>query len=171
MVNETVKKWDSLPYQRMASVRRREPDLEILFEDGSQVVVRAQRLLPSRIGSVDWDTLTHNPYEIIVQTADGPYEIPWDTVRVLSDEEFSAHRAAAAEDEARLVGQRIRELRTSRGLSSKELAGRASITPQSLSRIELGRHDVVLTTLERILAAMGCSLKDLVIDAPTPASF
>ncbi|MCA1597958.1 MAG: hypothetical protein LC769_02870, partial [Chloroflexi bacterium] len=74
MTNETVNKWDSLPYQRMASVRRREPDLEILFEDGSQVAVRAQSLLPSRIGAVDWDTLTHNHYEIIVQTADGPYE-------------------------------------------------------------------------------------------------
>lgn len=35
------------------------------------------------------------------------------------------------------------------------------ITPQSLSRIEHGHHDVAFQTLSRILAAMGCNLRDL----------
>ena len=34
------------------------------------------------------------------------------------------------------------------------------ITPQSLSRIEHGHHDVAFLTLSRILAAMGCNLRD-----------
>jgi hypothetical protein len=40
---------------------------------------------------------------------------------------------------------------------------RAGIHPQSLSRIEHGQHDVVFTTLRRVLAAMGCSLRDLAV--------
>jgi len=89
---------------------------------------------------------------------------------VLTDGEYAAYLAAAADEQARQVGLRIRALRTSRGLSSKELAERAGIAPQSLSRIEHGRHDVVLTTLQRILAAMGYALKDLVADSSAPAN-
>lgn len=37
-----------------------------------------------------------------------------------------------------------------------------TITPQSMYRIEHGKHDVVLTTLGKILAAMGYSYGDLV---------
>ncbi|MGH2388657.1 MAG: helix-turn-helix domain-containing protein, partial [Chloroflexota bacterium] len=50
------------------------------------------------------------------------------------------------------------------GLTGKELADRAGITPQSLSRIEHGRHDIVFTTLKRLLAPMGYGLADLVTD-------
>jgi DNA-binding Xre family transcriptional regulator len=95
----------------------------------------------------------------------GHVEIPWSTIRALTDREYAAHLAEAAEEQARQIGLRIRELRELRGLSSNELAERAGITPQSLSRIEHGHHDVVFRTLRRILAAMGCSLRDLATDA------
>jgi DNA-binding XRE family transcriptional regulator len=97
-----------------------------------------------------------------VPTLDGLVEISWSAIRALTDRDYAAHLAAAAQEQARLVGLRIKALREQRGLTSKELASRAGISPQSLSRIENGHHDVVYTTLQRILAAMGASLKDLV---------
>lgn len=103
-------------------------------------------------------------------SADGRIEIPWSSLRALTDREYSAHLVTAAEEQARQVGRRTRELRESRNLSGKELAERAGIAPQSLSRIEHGHHDVVFTTLQRILAAMGASLKDLVVASQRPAS-
>ena len=103
------------------------------------------------------------PYEIVVPTIDDPVEIPWSTIRVLTDQDYSAHLAAAAEEQAKRIGRRIAELRESRGLSSEELAERAGITSQSLSRIEAGRPDAVFTTLQRVLAALGCSLRDLAV--------
>jgi transcriptional regulator with XRE-family HTH domain len=118
----------------------------------------------------NWDALTFSPYEIVVPTLQGEIEVPWSTIRLLSDKEYSAHLADAAEEEARQIGLRIKELRTSRNLSGKEVAERAGITPQSLSRIENGRHDIVFTTLRRILAAMGYSLKDLATAPEQPAS-
>lgn len=114
--------------------------------------------------------MTFDRHEIVVPTADGRIEIPWSSLRALTDREYSAHLVTAAEEQARQVGRRIRELRESRNLSGKELAERAGIAPQSLSRIEHGHHDVVFTTLQRILAAMGASLKDLVVASQRPAS-
>ncbi len=89
-----------------------------------------------------------SPHEITVPAEAGAIEIPWSTVRAVADPEYSAHLAAVAAEQARQIGRRIRALRARRGLSSKALAQRAGITPQSLSRIEHGRHDVVLTTLQ-----------------------
>ena len=65
-------------------------------------------------------------------------EIPWSTVRLLTDPAYGAHLAEVAEDEARQVGRRLRGPREARNLIAKELAGRAGITPRSLSRIEPG---------------------------------
>lgn len=154
--------WDTKEYRRMVSANYRDGKLIVRFEDGAWVSVDARRLLPPEKGGVQWERLSTSPYEITVPTERGDVEIPWSTVRALTDREYSAHLADAAEEEARQIGVRIRALRQSRNLSGKELAERARITPQSLSRIEHGHHDVVFTTLQRILAAMGCSLKDLV---------
>jgi DNA-binding XRE family transcriptional regulator len=52
---------------------------------------------------------------------------------VLTDGAYAAHLAAAAEAEARAIGQRVRELRQVRGLTGKELAARAGISAQTLS--------------------------------------
>jgi DNA-binding Xre family transcriptional regulator len=154
-------KWKEPRYQRIVSVERCGDQLLVRFEDDARVSIEAQRVLPPETRDVDWDSITFNPYEIIVPTIGGQVEVPWSTVRALTDGEYGAHLASAAEEQARQIGRRIKALRKSRKLTSKELAERAGITPQSLSRIEHGRHDVVFTTLQRILAAMGCSLKDL----------
>lgn len=163
-------KWDTREYRRMVSATYRDGKLVVLFEDGTWVDLKADRVMPPEARGAQWQHLSVSPYEITVPTDDGEVEIPWSTVRAITDKEYSAHLADAAEEEARQIGLRIRELRESRNLPSKELAERAGITPQSLSRIELGRHDVVFTTLQRILAAMGCSLKDLAGPPREPAS-
>jgi len=154
-------KWDTKEYRRIVSASYQDGRLTVLFEDGARVDVRADQVLPRAAGEPHWERLSVSPQEITVPAEAGAIEIPWSTVRAVADPEYSAHLAAVAAEQARQIGRRIRALRARRGLSSKALAERAGITPQSLSRIEHGRHDVVLTTLQRILAAMGCSLRDL----------
>jgi len=166
----TTIKQDRREYQRIVTASGAGKELKVLFEDGSRVVVDVERLLPPDTRMVRGGTITFNPHEVILPTSNGPLEVPWSAIRVLTDGEYAAYLAVAAEEEARQVGVRLKELRTSRGLTSKELAGRAGITPQSLSRIEHGRHDVVLITLQRIVAAIGCTLKDLVTDGVAPAN-
>ena len=163
-------KWDAREYQRIVSASRRGDELVVQFEDGSWVNVDAQRVLPPDARAPQWDAMTFNPYEIVIPTLGGEFEVPWSTIRVLTDREYGAYLADAADEEARQIGLRIKELRNNRNLSSKELAERAGITPQSLSRIEHGRHDVVFTTLQRLLAAMGYGLKDLSAEPQRPMS-
>ena len=150
------------------AVERCDDQLRVRFKDGSAVAVAAAPLLPAEARDVHWGALSFTPFEITVPTATGDVEIPWSTIRALTDKDYSAHLAAAADEQASKVGQRLRELRERRNLTSQAVAERADITPQSLSRIEHGHHSVVFPTLQRILAAMGCSLNDLVVPAPRP---
>jgi DNA-binding Xre family transcriptional regulator len=168
-------RWDTNHYQRIAEAEPLPSHLRVVFEDGTAVEVKYAAVLPEAATRPEWTQVRVSPFEVTVPTLEGEVEIPWSTVRILTDPEYSAHLAEAAQEEARAVGQRIRCLRKARGLTGKELASRAGITPQSLSRIENGHHDVVYTTLCRILAAMNCSLSDLVDDrtqlASRPADF
>lgn len=154
-------KWDKPNYQHITSVIANKDNLLVEFEDGSKVALDLDSVLPHHANDADWELMQFNPYEIIVPTSLGETEIPWSTIRLLSDPDFAAHWAKRAEAQAKDIGIRLRELRKSRNLTSKEVAERAGLSPQSLSRIENGYHDVVFTTLRKILAAMGCSLQDL----------
>lgn len=157
----TLAPWDVPAYQRIVSAAHQGSNLAIQFEDGSWATVEATRVLPPDSAEADWTAMTHDAFEIMVPTGSGEAQISWLTIRALTDRVFATHLATAADAQARHVGLRLRELRQRRDLTSKEVAQRAGITPQSLSRIEHGKHDVVFTTLQRTLAAMGCSLKDL----------
>src|SRR5205814_1213795 len=128
--------------------------LTVRFADGEEVSLPATQLTQPRTAKVRWERLEvvdcyhlripalHSANDDGAETLD----IPGFTIRALTDPEFSAHLARAAAEQARHVGQRLRELRVARGLSAKSVAQRAGLAPQSLSRIELGQHDVVFTT-------------------------
>jgi DNA-binding Xre family transcriptional regulator len=168
MSTVTRPSWTRKGYQRIADARYDAGKLTVRFEDGSSTTLEAERLLPPGTTGAEWQAMMVYPYEISLPAAGGPVEIPWSTIRALTDGEYGARLAEVAAEQARQIGLRIRELREQRHLSSKELAARAGISPQSLSRIEHGHHDVVFTTLQRILAAMGCRLQDLVVESRRP---
>jgi transcriptional regulator with XRE-family HTH domain/Zn-dependent peptidase ImmA (M78 family) len=154
-------KWAKQEYQRIRNVTQKEEKLLVSFEDGSLVEVGLENILAPDITNPDWKSLEFNPYEIIIPTSDRQLEISWTTIRLLSDPEFAAFWSHQAEEQSKDVGNRLIELRKKRNLTAKEVATRAGISPQSLSRIEKGYHDIVFTTLRKILAAMGYSLRDL----------
>jgi DNA-binding Xre family transcriptional regulator len=161
--------WYQRGYMKMVSVHPEGSDLVVDFADGSRACVEAKTLLPPDTDPVEWDRLTWSPYEIAVPNAYEVVVIPSERVRMLTDKDYSQYLARAAEEQARRVGARIRELRKARGMTGKELAERAGIMPQSLSRIEHGKAAVVLPTVQRLLAAMGCSIHDLVEPDEAPA--
>jgi DNA-binding XRE family transcriptional regulator len=156
--------WNRYGYQRLVRVAWEAPDLVAVFEDGTRARLAGERLLLPDDGPVAWSRLTWSPYEIAVP---GSYEvviIPSSRVRLLTDAAYAAHLTAAAEAEARAVGQRLRELREARGLAGEELAARAGVTANSLALLERGEHDASLPDIEPLLAAMGCTLDDLLPD-------
>ena len=59
-----------------------------------------------------------------------------------------------------LVGKRIREYRTKRGLSQEELAHRAELHTAHLGRIERGEKNPTLESIEKIINALGVSFEE-----------
>jgi len=146
--------------------------LSVVFRDGDQVRVAVDALRPSAHGA-QWDKLRVQPrlhIRVPVAPEQGDAgknyaDITGHAIRLLTDSAFAAHWARAAEESARQLGAQLRALRTMRGLSAAELGARAGMPQQSVSRIENGQRDVTYTALIKILAAMGCTLTDLVDSA------
>lgn len=63
------------------------------------------------------------------------------------------------------VGKAIRTLRARKGVSQKELAERAEITPSFLSLVEGDRRDASIKVIERIAAALEVSPEVLIWEA------
>jgi transcriptional regulator with XRE-family HTH domain len=63
------------------------------------------------------------------------------------------------------VGARIKAARLAQGLSQRELARRANITNANLSMIEQEKVSPALTTIEKILAALGVDLQRFFSDS------
>ena len=68
------------------------------------------------------------------------------------------------------MGNKIKEIRKSKGITQKELAEKLGVTPQAVSQFE--RSDTKkfnVSTLQNIASALECSIRDLVDPDRVPA--
>lgn len=152
--------WEQRAYQRIADAVWVDERLAVQFANGDQVSLDPARVLPPGVRP-DWASITVEPAELVVEAPSGPVEISWFDIRAATDQSFAVYLAQNADDEAARIGRRLRAMREHRGMTSRQVAELAGITPVSLSRIENGHHDVVYRTLQRLLAAMNFTLGDL----------
>lgn len=61
----------------------------------------------------------------------------------------------------RRIGERVRALRTGRGLTQLRLAERSGISRPSIANVEAGRQNVSLRQLCALAAAFGVTVEDL----------
>jgi len=153
--------WDGAAYQRIAEASGEGHQLSVRFENGDQASFDVRRLIDTGDRAPDWSQLSSDGFELAFPVNGELAELPWIQIRTLIDQDLATHLARQAERESSQVGHRIRLLRERRGLSGRELAERAGIAPQSLSRIERGRHDVTFSKVQVLLAAMDYRLQDL----------
>jgi transcriptional regulator with XRE-family HTH domain len=64
---------------------------------------------------------------------------------------------------------RLRELRLARGMTQVELAGRASVTPNYVGKLENAGAAPGIDLVERLATALGASVTDLLPPSGTPA--
>ena len=69
--------------------------------------------------------------------------------------------------ESQMIGSRIKEVRTSNGMSQADLATKANISLPHISDIELGKSNMMLTTFIRIAEALQVST-DLLLRPDVP---
>lgn len=60
-----------------------------------------------------------------------------------------------------MVGANIRRERVARELTQERLAELASLAPRTIQKIEAGRITILITTLRRLRAAIGCPYEAL----------
>ena len=64
-------------------------------------------------------------------------------------------------DIARVLGQRIRNYRTAKGLSQEKLAELSGCHPTYIGQIERGEKNATIESIEKIASALGVSLSRL----------
>ena len=64
-------------------------------------------------------------------------------------------------DIAKIIGQRIRNYRTQKGLSQEKLAEFAGCHPTYIGQLERGEKNATLESVEKIASAMDISLSEL----------
>ncbi len=62
----------------------------------------------------------------------------------------------------KIIGERIREIRESKGISQQDLAAACNFEKSNMSRIEAGRTNFTISTLYKISIALDVKLAELV---------
>lgn len=159
-------------YSTIVSVEVEDDVLAVAFANGDIARIELHALTPEQapVQNIQWRDAQIQADGMYIRIPAEPddLEIPWDIIRNLSDIQFAQRMAALAEEQARQVGARLRELRLKRGLTQTQVSAMAGIQQANLSRIEHGRFDVSTSTLWKLLSAMGYSPSDL---APRWKSF
>lgn len=99
------------------------------------------------------------PDRLRVRKAEGrPLRVQGATVKVAPGE---GDAQADREHTAGRLGEGLRRLRMDRGLSQRQLAQLAGVTPAAISQAEAGRRGLSLDTLVPLCESLGVSLDDL----------
>ena len=67
-----------------------------------------------------------------------------------------------------MVGERIKKLRLSKGMSQKDLAEKVNVTQAHISKIERGEREPAYATLDLLAQILGASLSYLLGETPHP---
>lgn len=60
-----------------------------------------------------------------------------------------------------IVGKRIKQIRNEKNISQQDLAAKCNFEKSNLSRLEAGRTDAKLSTLEKVAKGLDVTLKEL----------
>jgi DNA-binding XRE family transcriptional regulator len=140
--------------------------LYVRFEDGLERAVHWVDLpFASRLGVVPVAVETGLGGEslTVIDESGREVDVSAESLRAALDEECQARLLSADQAERIATGARIREAREGLGLSQLELSRHSGIAQESLSRIETGRRDPRLGTLQKLARGMGLSLEQLLV--------
>ena len=147
----------------MLSATVQEDGIGLTFADGCRGVVPFADLPEVEGRSEVLDLELPNPYEVILTTSFGErVELPWDFARHFCDRSYRPMVEAIAQQGRQTLGERIRRLRESAGLTQRELASSAGIGRVTVVRLENGEQTPRYVALEAIAGSLGRAVQDLV---------
>lgn len=137
------------------------------MEDGRGYVLPVDQLNEADQSSVlRWRLGPGRHYFSVTQESGNRFDVPWDAVLYHCEPSYEYYKGTrtgvAPDSRAQRIGQRVRAERERKGMTINQLAERAKLQRPNLSRLELGRHEPSLETLERVAAALQVPVARLV---------
>ena len=142
-----------------------EDGIELSFADGAKGLIPYSDLPEIGERATLFTLELPNPYEMVLKTAQGAtIEIPWDFARRYCDASYRPAVEAIAMRGRHTLGQRVRRLRNSAGLSQDALARAADIGRVTLVRLEKGEQTPRYKTLSAVARVLGVDVSELLVD-------
>ena len=154
----------------MTSAKPLKVGIELVFVDGCRGLVPFADIPEVKqlenLASLDLP----NPYLVILRTKLGKtIELPWDLARHYCDASYIPRVEAIARAGRGAIGDRIRQLRESAGVTQEALAHTANIGRVTLVRIEKGGQSPRYETIVSLALALGRPIQDLLVGIETSA--
>ena len=147
----------------MTSAEILEEGIKIAFADGQAGVVPFAEISEVDVRENIVSVELPNLYEVVLSTKSGEIiELPWDFVRHYCDSSYRPRVEAVALAGRQVIGDRIRRLRKSAGLTQQALSRAANIGRVTLVRIENGEQSPRYETMVSLAQALGRPLEELV---------
>ncbi len=151
-------------YRMMTVANPLEDSIEIGFADGARGCIPYKDIPEIEERAVLSSLALPNPYAMVLGTVGGEMvEIPWDFARYYCDASYRSAIETIAMQERRTLGERIRGLRQSAGLTQATNIGRVTLV-----RLEKGEQSPRFKTLDAIARALGLHTTDLLVDPELP---
>ena len=149
----------------MTLARLLEDGISLSFADGSKGLIPYKDVPELKVRAAVSSLDLPNPYEMILRTAQGEQvQIPWDFARHYCDASYRPTIELMALRGRQTVGERIRHLRESKGLTQEALARSAAIGRVTLIRLEKGEQTPRFRTLEAIAKALGRRVPEFLVE-------
>ncbi len=138
----------------------------IHMENGKTYILKISDLSEADSSVADKWTLNedHRSFKI-VQKSGNWFDVPWDDVLYHCEPGYDYYKGNKLVKSGKVgeqrIGQKIRELRMARGYSIEALAQKAGMKRPNLSRLESGKHQPSLETLEHLTEALDVTVAEI----------
>lgn len=153
--------------ERMITAADLRPDgLLVRFADGLEGVIPLAEL---QLGETPIRVSIPDPHAINLHLSeDRVQELPWDFARHFVDGEHRGRSEEAGARGRRAFGQRLRELRSRRGITQSDLAERAGVNRVTVARIEGGQQLPRYRTVLALARGLDRPVEDLIAGSQGP---
>ena len=142
-----------------------EDGIDLSFADGSKGLIPYGDVPEIKECAAVSSLELPNPYEMVLGTAHGEQvEIPWDFARHYCDVSYRPTIEAIDMRGRQTVGERIRQLMESAGLTQEALARAENIGRVTLVRLEKGEQTPRFKTIDAIAKALGIRVPELLVE-------
>jgi transcriptional regulator with XRE-family HTH domain len=157
--------WEQEGYGEISGARSSFGALTVTFANGDVVEVPISDLGLPNDSQFRFEKETGQL--IAIPSGQDEREVDWMLVRRLDDPRFAEALQKRDAEESHRIGRRLGALRENKGVSQKDTAKMAGMAASQLAKIESGKSDLRVSTVHKVLRALGASFADIARpDAP-----